>query len=63
MNKQMQTFSFSPTINLVEETKWLLVVSFFEATNSVSNKTNENKSFSISTPSHWNSELAEKTID
>ena len=32
MNKQMQTFSFKPTINLVEEGKWLLAVSSFECT-------------------------------
>ena len=30
MNKQMQTFSFNPPINLVEEGKWLLGVSSFE---------------------------------
>ena len=28
--KQMQTFSFSPSINLVEEGKWLLAVSSLE---------------------------------
>ena len=27
MNKQMQTFSFNPPINLLEEGKWLLAVS------------------------------------
>ena len=26
INKQMQTFSFTPSINLVEEGKWLLKV-------------------------------------
>ena len=26
MNKQLQTFSFNPSINLVEEGKWLLGV-------------------------------------
>ena len=35
----------------------------FEATNSVFNITNENNSLSITTPGHWNSEFAEKTID
>ena len=34
MNKQRQTFSFNPPINLVEEDKWLLSVSSFECTNS-----------------------------
>ena len=32
MNKQMQTFSFNPPIDLVEEGKWLLAVSSFECT-------------------------------
>ena len=39
MNNQMQTFSFNPPINLFEEDKWLLTVSSFECTNSVSNIT------------------------
>ena len=39
MNKQIETFSFSPTINLFEEGKWLLGVTSFEATNSVVNIT------------------------
>ena len=45
MNKKMQTFSFNPPITLVEGGKWLLGVTSFEATNSVFNITNENKSF------------------
>ena len=63
MNNQMQTFSFSPPINLVEVGKWLLAVTSFEATNSVFNIMNENISFSITTPGHWNFKTAEKTID
>ena len=63
MNKQMQTFSFSPTINLIEEGKWLLGVSLFECTNSVFNITNENNSFSIIIQSHYQTELAEKIIN
>ena len=63
MNKQMQTFSFNPPINLVEEGKWLLAVSSFECTNSVFNITNENNSFSIIIPGHYQTESAEKTID
>ena len=63
LNKQKQIFSFSPTINLVEEDKWLLAVSSFECTNSVFNITPENSSFSISIPGHWESKSAEKTID
>ena len=53
MNRQMQTFSFSPPTNLVEERKWLLAVLSFEATNSVFKITDENNSFSISIPGWW----------
>ena len=63
MNKQMQTFSFNPPINLVEEGKWLMAVSLFDCTNSIYNITNENNSFSIIIPGHYETELAEKTID
>ena len=63
MNKQMQTFSFNPPIMLLEEGKWLLAVSSFECTNSVFNITNENNSFSIIIPGHYETESAEKTID
>ena len=63
MNKQMETFSFNPPINLVEEGKRLLAVTPFTATNSVFNITNENNSSSITTSGHWNSQSAEKTID
>ena len=63
MNKQMQTFSFNPLINLVEEDKWLLAVCSFECTNSVFNITDDNNSFSIIIPAHWETEFAEKIID
>ena len=63
MDKQMQTFSFNPPINLVEEGKWLLAVSWLECTNSVFNITNENNSFSIIIPGHYETEFAEKIID
>ena len=63
MNKQMQTFSFSPPINLIEEGKWLLALSSFECTNTEFNITNENNSFSITIPGHWESKSAEKTIE
>ena len=35
----------------------------FECTNSVFNITNENSSFSITIPGHWDSESAEETFD
>ena len=63
MNKQSQTFSFNPPINLVEEGKWLLAVSSFECTNSVFNITTENNSFSIIIPGHYETEFAEKFIE
>ena len=63
MIKQMQTFSFNPPINLFEEGKWLLGVSSLECTNSVFNITNENNSFSIIVPGHYETESAQKTID
>ena len=63
MNKQMQRFSFNLPINLVEEGKWLLAVSSLECTNSVFNITNENNSFSIIIPGHYQNKSDEKTID
>ena len=63
MNKQRQTFSFNPPINLIEEDKWLLAMSSFECANSVFNITDDNNSFSIIIPAHWESEFADKVID
>ena len=63
INKQMQIFSFSPPINLIEEGKWLLGVSSFECTNSIFNITNENNSFSIIIPGHYQNKSEEKTIN
>ena len=63
MNKQKQTFSFSPSINLFEEGKWVLGVSSLEWTKSFFNKTNENNSFSITLPGHRETKSCEKTID
>ena len=62
MKKQKQTFSFNPPISLVEEGKWLLGVSSYERTNSVINITNENNSFSIIVPGHYETESAEKLL-
>ena len=63
MKKQRQTFSFNPPINLAEEDKWLVAVSWFDCTNTVFNITDENNSFSIFIPGHWETEFAEKFID
>ena len=63
LNKQMQTFSFNPPINLVEEGKWLMAVSSLECTNSVFYITNENNSFAIIITGHYQSKSDEKIID
>ena len=62
MNEQMQNFFFSRQIILSEEGNLLLGVSSFECTNSVFNTTNQNNSFSTTTPGHWSSESAEKLL-
>ena len=59
----MQIFSFSPPKNLMEEGERLLGVNLVECTNSVFNITNENNSFSITIPGHWQTKSDEKTID
>ena len=63
MKKQMETFSFNPPIILVEEGNWLLGVTLSDCTKSVFNVANENNSFSIIIPGHYQTESAEKTID
>ena len=60
MNRQMQTFSLNPPIYLIEEGRWLIAVSSSECTNSVFIITNENNSFSIIVPGHWEDEFSEK---
>ena len=62
LNQQLQTFSFNPPIKLIEEGKRLLTVSSFERKKSVCNITNENVSFSIFIPGHYQTEFAEKMI-
>ena len=52
LKKQVEVFSFSLPTNPFEEGNRKLVVTSFEATNSVFNITIENNSFSISTPGH-----------
>ena len=63
MNQQMQNFSFSPPINIVEEGKWSIGVTLFDCTNSVFNITDENNSFSIIVAGHYQTESDEKTFD
>ena len=59
----MQTFSFNPPRNLFEEVSLLLRVTSLERTNSVFNITNENNSFSIIIPGHYQADFAEKVFD
>ena len=59
----MQTFSFNPPIDSSEVGKWLLAVTFLEVKNSIFNITDENNSFSITIPGHWDSKTGEKPID
>ena len=49
----METFSFNPPINLVDEEKWLLAVTSFEATNFVFNVADEDNSFSFIILGRW----------
>ena len=63
MNKQMQIILFNPPRNLGAEGKWLLGLSSLECTNSVFNITNENNSFSIIIPGHYQTEFAERMIN
>ena len=58
----MQTSSFNPPINSVEEGKFLLGVTSSECTNSIFIITNENNSFSITIADHWETKSDEKTI-
>ena len=62
INLQMQTFSFNPPINLIEEGKWLLGVSSFECTSSIFNITNENNSFSNIIPGHYQKNFIKKLL-
>ena len=63
MNEQKQSFSFNTPTNLLEEGRWLLGLSSLECTNSVFNITNENNSFSIIIPGHYQNKSDEKTIN
>ena len=62
INQQMQTSSFNPPRNLVEEGKWFLAVTSFGATNSVFHKIDGNNSFSITIPGQWESKPAENLL-
>ena len=53
INKQNETFSFNRSKNRSKESKWLLAVTSFEATNSVFNTTDKKNSFSTIVPDHW----------
>ena len=63
MDKQMQTFSFSPPVTLVEECKLFLGVTSFEYTISVLNITDENNSLSFTIPGLWQTKSDDKTSE
>ena len=63
MDKQMQTFSANPSMNLSEKIKRLVAVTHFECKTSVFNIIDENNSFPIIKPGHYQTESAEKTTD
>ena len=63
LKKQRYAFAFSHPKNLSEEGKSLLAVTSSEATNCVLIITDENNSFSLTTPGHWNSEDGEEAIN
>ena len=60
-NKQIETFSLNPSLNVSEEDEWLIAVTSFEAMNSVFNITDENNSLLITTPGPWQTKSVEKT--
>ena len=60
---QKEAFSFSPSINLSEEGKWLVAVTSFETTKSFSITTAENSSFLTSARSYWTLEGGEELIN
>ena len=63
LNKQMETFFSNSLLDLSQEGKGLLAVTSFEAKNSVFRKTDENNSFLVNIPGHWQTKSAEKTIN
>ena len=62
MNNQKGKFSFKPSISLSDKRKWMLAVTFFEATNSVFRITNKNIFFPITLPSYWSWRGGSETI-
>ena len=60
LNKPKETFSFNSPKNLSEEEKLLLALTAFGATISVFDITDENNSFSISSPRYWTPKVGEE---
>ena len=63
LNKQIQTFSFSPSSNFSDEGKGLLAVTGFEPKNCGSCQTDVNNTFSSATLVHWTSNGGKKTMN
>ena len=62
MIRSKQIIAFNPPVNLLEEGKWLLGLSSLDCTNSVFSISDENNSFSIKIPGHWETEFHRKTF-
>ena len=60
LNKPKETFSFIFPKNLSEEEKLILALTAFEATISVFILTDENISFSVSSPRYWTPKVGEE---
>ena len=59
----METLHFNPRMNLFEEKKWPLAVTFFEPLNSVFKITLKNNSFSTTTPEQRTPKRREELIN
>ena len=62
MEKQIEFFTLSPPINLDEEGSWKLVVTSFEAGNTVFKKTDENFNVTIFIRGYWYSRGGEESM-
>ena len=62
MIRLKQIISFNPPMNLLEQGNCLLGLSSLDCTNSVFSISDENNSFSINIPGHWEIEFHRKTF-
>ena len=62
LNKELEIFPFSTSINFSDEGKWVLKVTSFEATTSVFIINHKNNSFSTLTLNYWTPEGDDEVI-